>query len=161
MPWNPHPAGWAVVNASLGCFADRHWHSSREVALAVMNWLGRHVYRSELMKLVPIRRWPVPDRVVSSSRNRRVIMQDNGWGFAGAIEHNRDIKKLREQICAIRERMPADERNYPGLVVMAVHDELVPTLRANPETAKLLMSWALLHLVEEALQAAFEADAHG
>jgi hypothetical protein len=73
----------------------------------------------------------------------------DGWDLAGAIEHHPDVDKVRKMVEATRASMGTD-RDFEGLVVKALRERHGDEIIGNSEVVLALVSWAMLHLCEEA-----------
>jgi hypothetical protein len=76
-------------------------------------------------------------------------MREDGWDLAGFVEHHPEVNKVREIVKAVRASMPPDQRELEGLVCKAVHDRHAAEITRDPKTIQALLSWAILHLIEE------------
>lgn len=84
----------------------------------------------------------------------KAALSRDGWDLAGAIEHSPHVKAVRAMIAETRAAMTPRDRDYEGLVTKAVHERFAARIAADEKMCNALMSWAILHLVEEAEMAA-------
>jgi hypothetical protein len=85
-------------------------------------------------------------------------MRADGWDVAGAIEHHPEVNKVRDMVKAVRASMPGDQRDFEGLVCKELHNGHAAEIARNPDMVLALVSWAILHLVEEIELKDFLAD---
>jgi hypothetical protein len=73
----------------------------------------------------------------------------DGWDIAGAIEHHPEVKKVRAMVDAVRTELP-DIRDFEGLVAKEVTARHGEKILAGGDTVLALVSFAILHLCEQA-----------
>lgn len=132
-----------LTQSQFGKIVDllRWWADAHAAAGAALRQLD-DIMRADEAKVISMARKPA---------------RADGWDLAGAVEHNAAIDKVRTMIVETRASMPADKRDFEGLVLRAVHDRHHTKISGDPKMVAALVSWALLHLCEEAEDAALDA----